>query len=196
MLISNTKTGVDDMKNEDLDIKEEFLDYGTSRAYLAAKRLIDIIISVAVMIVSLPVFVVLAAIVKVSSRGPVFTALNVCGLKGRQIKLYRFRTKIAGCFIERSGLSGLPQLLKVIKGEMSIVGPRPAPYDDMKKMEAWYSLRLSVKPGITGLWYISGWGISGFDDMVRLDLKYIRERNFRYDIKIILKTVPAIIRRI
>jgi exopolysaccharide biosynthesis polyprenyl glycosylphosphotransferase len=97
-----------------------------------------------------------------------------------------------GRFIRRTSIDEFPQLLNVLKGDMSIVGPRPPLPREVVKYEAWHNLRLSVKPGITGLWQISGRNELGFEDMCRLDLKYIRERGFIYDLKIILKTIPVV----
>lgn len=101
-------------------------------------------------------------------------------------------TKV-GKFLRKTSIDELPQLFNVIKGEMSIVGPRPPIGREVQKYNAWHNLRLSVKPGITGLWQVSGRNAIGFEDMCRLDLKYIRERGFIYDLKIILKTVPVLL---
>lgn len=98
-----------------------------------------------------------------------------------------------GGFIRKTSIDEFPQLLNVLKGDMSIVGPRPPIPREVVKYEAWHNLRLSVRPGLTGLWQIRGRNNLGFDDMVRLDLKYIRERSFRYDLKIILRTIPVLL---
>lgn len=97
-----------------------------------------------------------------------------------------------GKFIRRTSIDEFPQLLNVLKGDMSIVGPRPPIPREVVKYEAWHNLRLSVRPGLTGLWQVSGRNSLGFDDMVRLDLKYIRERSFKYDLKIIIRTIPVL----
>lgn len=99
-------------------------------------------------------------------------------------------TKI-GRFIRKTSIDELPQLLNIIKGEMTLVGPRPPLPKEVAKYEAWQKLRLSVKPGLTGLWQISGRSNVGFEEMVRMDLRYIRERSLFYDIKIIIKTIPV-----
>jgi len=101
-------------------------------------------------------------------------------------------TKV-GKIIRKTSIDELPQLLNVLKGDMSIVGPRPPIGREVQKYDAWHNLRLSVKPGITGLWQVSGRNDIGFEDMCRLDLKYIRERGFMYDLKIILRTVPVLL---
>lgn len=102
------------------------------------------------------------------------------------------RVTRVGKFIRKTCIDELPQLFNVLKGDMSIVGPRPPILSEVVQYDAWHNLRLSVKPGMTGLWQSSNRGITGFDEMVRLDMKYIRERRFSYDMKIIIKTIPFI----
>lgn len=102
------------------------------------------------------------------------------------------RVTRVGKLIRKTSIDEFPQLLNVLKGDMSIVGPRPPIPREVVKYKAWHNLRLSVRPGLTGLWQISGRNNLGFDEMVRLDLKYIRERSFRYDVKIILRTIPVL----
>lgn len=103
------------------------------------------------------------------------------------------RVTAIGRFIRKTSIDELPQLFNILKGDMSIVGPRPPIPREVVKYDVWHDLRLSVKPGLTGLWQVSGRNAVGFDEMVRLDLKYIRERNLRTDFKIILKTLPVIL---
>jgi len=98
-----------------------------------------------------------------------------------------------GKIIRKTSIDELPQLCNMLKGDMSIVGPRPPIPREVVKYDAWHDLRLSVKPGLTGLWQVSGRNEIGFEEMVRLDLKYIRERSLLYDLKIILKTIPVIL---
>lgn len=101
-------------------------------------------------------------------------------------------TKV-GKFIRKTSIDELPQLFNVLKGDMSIVGPRPPIIREVQKYDSWHNLRLSVRPGLTGLWQVSGRNNIGFEEMIRLDLKYIRERSFWYDLKIILKTIPVLL---
>lgn len=98
-----------------------------------------------------------------------------------------------GKIIRKTSIDELPQLFNILKGDMSIVGPRPPIPREVVKYDAWHDLRLSVKPGLTGLWQVSGRNQVGFEEMVRLDLKYIRERNLLYDFKIIVRTIPVIL---
>lgn len=94
-----------------------------------------------------------------------------------------------GKFIRKTSVDELPQLFNVFRGDMSLVGPRPPLPREVEEYSAYDKQRLLVTPGCTGLWQVSGRSNVGFDEMVELDLKYIRERSFFYDIKIILKTV-------
>lgn len=98
-----------------------------------------------------------------------------------------------GKFIRKTSIDELPQLINVLKGDMSLVGPRPPLPKEVVEYDKWQDLRLSVRPGITGLWQVSGRNDIGFDEMINLDLKYIRERSFLYDLKIILKTIPVLL---
>ena len=102
-------------------------------------------------------------------------------------------TKV-GNFIRKTSIDELPQLVNILKGQMSIVGPRPPLPSEVERYDLWQYQRLSVKPGLTCLWQISGRSNLGFEDMVMLDLKYITERNLLYDFKIILKTIPVVLK--
>lgn len=98
-----------------------------------------------------------------------------------------------GRIIRKTSIDELPQLFNILKGDMSVVGPRPPIPREVVKYDAWHDLRLSVKPGLTGLWQVSGRNRVGFDEMVRLDLKYIRERSLKRDFAIIARTIPVIL---
>jgi len=101
-----------------------------------------------------------------------------------------------GRLIRKTSIDELPQLFSVLKGDMSLVGPRPPLRYEAEAYQPWHLRRiLEVKPGITGLWQVNGRGRVSFDDMVRMDLKYIRERSLRLDLKILLKTAVVVLRR-
>jgi len=101
-------------------------------------------------------------------------------------------TKI-GSFLRKTSLDELPQLINVLRGEMSLVGPRPPLPAEVKEYDDWHNKRLSIKPGITCIWQVSGRNeIQDFDDWVNLDLEYIKTRSFKHDIKLLLKTIPAV----
>lgn len=98
-----------------------------------------------------------------------------------------------GRFLRKSSLDELPQFWNVIKGDMSLVGPRPPVVYEVEEYEPWHLQRLEALPGLTGLWQVSGRSSMDFDDAVRLDIQYINNRSFMQDLKIILKTPIAII---
>ena len=108
---------------------------------------------------------------------------------------YDPRVTSVGRFLRAWSLDELPQLFNVLKGEMSIVGPRPPIPYEVEKYSAWQLQRLDALPGITGLWQVNGRSRTNFDDMVRLDIQYIRSSSFSQDIKISLKTFKAIMSR-
>ncbi len=101
----------------------------------------------------------------------------------------------SGKFLRRFSLDELPQLFNVLRGEMSLVGPRPLPMRDFNRMDEWHKKRYLVLPGITGLWQVSGRSELNFDEMVRLDFLYLEQWNVFLDLSILVKTVPAVLRR-
>jgi len=100
-----------------------------------------------------------------------------------------------GRFLRRFSLDELPQLVNVIRGEMSLVGPRPLPMRDFERLEEWHKKRYLVLPGITGLWQVSGRSELDFDDLVRLDFLYLERWSVFLDLSILLKTIPAVLSR-
>jgi exopolysaccharide biosynthesis polyprenyl glycosylphosphotransferase len=105
------------------------------------------------------------------------------------------RTTPVGRLLRRFSLDELPQLLNVLRGEMSLVGPRPLPQRDFERLEAWHMKRYLVMPGITGLWQVSGRAELDFDDLVRLDFLYLERWSVFLDLTILFKTVPALLSR-
>jgi lipopolysaccharide/colanic/teichoic acid biosynthesis glycosyltransferase len=97
-----------------------------------------------------------------------------------------------GRFLRRFSLDELPQLVNVVRGEMSLVGPRPLPLRDYRRLEEWHKQRYLVLPGITGLWQVSGRARLDFDDLVRLDFRYLERWSIMLDLLILLKTIPAV----
>ncbi len=100
-----------------------------------------------------------------------------------------------GAFLRRSSLDEIPQIFNVIRGDMSIVGPRPPLLEEVAEYQPWHMKRLTVKPGITCLWQIAGRSHIGFNEWMRLDIEYLKTRSFRTDLLIFLKTIPAVIAR-
>lgn len=103
------------------------------------------------------------------------------------------RVTRVGRLLRTLSLDELPQLYNVLRGDMSLVGPRPLPLPETGEMAAWQRMRLQVKPGITGLWQVTRRNRSCFDEWVRLDIQYIQQRSFWLDCKILLKTIPAVL---
>jgi lipopolysaccharide/colanic/teichoic acid biosynthesis glycosyltransferase len=97
-----------------------------------------------------------------------------------------------GAFIRSTGMAELPQFLNILKAEMSLVGPRPCVPYEFEKYKPWHKRRLDAVPGLTGLWQVSGKNRTTFEEMVRLDIRYSRERNLLMDLIIIAKTLPAL----
>jgi lipopolysaccharide/colanic/teichoic acid biosynthesis glycosyltransferase len=103
------------------------------------------------------------------------------------------RVTRVGRFLRRYSIDEVPQVLNVLRGEMSLVGPRPLPVRDFDLLEPWHRKRYLVLPGMTGLWQIAGRSSLGFDDLVRLDFYYLEKWSIWLDISILLKTLPAVI---
>ena len=101
-----------------------------------------------------------------------------------------------GRFIRRTSIDELPQLYNVVRGDLSLIGPRPALPYEAEKYQSWHLRRLlEVKPGVSGLWQVAAGYDATFDDMVRLDLRYVREWSLLLDLKILAKTVQVVLRR-
>jgi lipopolysaccharide/colanic/teichoic acid biosynthesis glycosyltransferase len=104
------------------------------------------------------------------------------------------RVTLVGQFIRKTSIDELPQLFNVLKGDMSLVGPRPALSYEVEKYQPWHLRRiLEIRPGITGLWQVEGRSKTSFDDMVRLDLRYIRSCSLVLDLKILIRTVKVVL---
>jgi exopolysaccharide biosynthesis polyprenyl glycosylphosphotransferase len=100
-----------------------------------------------------------------------------------------------GRFLRKWSLDEFPQFLNVLLGQMSLVGPRPLPVAEQQEIQGWYRRRLSIKPGITGLWQVSGRSDVDFDDWMKLDLRYVEQWSLRLDLELLLRTVPAVLAR-
>jgi lipopolysaccharide/colanic/teichoic acid biosynthesis glycosyltransferase len=104
------------------------------------------------------------------------------------------RVTRVGRFLRRTSLDELPQLLNVLAGSMSLVGPRPLPSYEVDHFEPWQAQRLCALPGITGLWQVEGRGHASFDEAARLDIAYVRDQRLTLDLALLLRTVPAVLR--
>jgi lipopolysaccharide/colanic/teichoic acid biosynthesis glycosyltransferase len=103
------------------------------------------------------------------------------------------RVTRVGRVLRKTSLDELPQLVNVLKGDMSLVGPRPVPAYEVAEYRAWHRERLAALPGITGLWQVNGRCQVSFDDMIDMDIEYVRNRSLRLDVKILLLTIPAVL---
>jgi len=197
---------------------------GEFRLYL--KRLLDILVSGAALVLLSPLLLAIAVLIKLTSPGPVFYRWNVIGLNKKPFSSWKFRTMVPGAddlkprlsesnimsgpvfkmkedprvtklgrFLRKYSLDELPQLWSVLIGDMSLVGPRPAGPEELARYESWHRRKLSIRPGVTCLWQISGRNaISDFDEWVRLDLRYIENWSLWLDLKILVKTVSVVIK--
>ena len=195
------------------------------------KRTIDIVGSLAALIVLLPLFLAIAAAIRLTSTGPVLFRQTRIGQFGKQFRFLKFRSMVVdndpsihkeyirklmekeldssskafkltkdprvtkiGRFLRKSSLDELPQFLNVLKGDMSLVGPRPPIPYEFERYSLWHRRRaLEAKPGITGEWQVHGRSRTTFDEMVRMDLRYIRNQSLWLDLKILLKTPFAVL---
>lgn len=201
------------------------------------KRTSDIAISLIVMILTSPIWLIISILIKLDSKGSILFKQERVGMDGRVFLCYKFRTMFAdadenlhkeayeknikgaeeanagdeekpvfgkvkndpritkiGRFLRRTSLDELPQFLNVLRGEMSVVGARPPIPYEVEAYELWHRRRLDMKPGITGLWQVSGRNRLTFEEMVKIDLFYIENWSLWLDLKIILLTLPAMLR--
>lgn len=212
--------------------------------YFFMKRILDVTMATAILLVFAPVMIIIAILIKLDSPGPVFFVQERVGARRRSnrsmtfceaknFNMYKFRSmrtdsddsihkehikafvqgtieesedekakfKIShdpritrlGAFIRKTSLDELPQLFNVIKGDMSLVGPRPVPVYEVEEYNVWHRERLTTLPGITGLWQIEGRSQVSFQDMIRMDIRYLRNQSLWLDIKIIFLTIPSVL---
>jgi len=190
------------------------------------KRFLDVVISLSCLILLAPLFLIASALIKFTSRGPVFFVQKRLGLNKRLIGVYKFRTMVRdaeqkqaelehlnevcgpvfkikndpritsiGKFMRKTSIDELPQLLNVLKGDMSLVGPRPLPVRDYQGFNKdWQRRRFSIRPGITCLWQIDGRNSVQFDKWMELDMEYIDRWSVWLDMQILIRTIPAVLR--
>jgi lipopolysaccharide/colanic/teichoic acid biosynthesis glycosyltransferase len=193
------------------------------------KRIFDVAIAGTLLVLLSPLMIAIAIFVKFTSEGPMLYKSPRVGKGGRYFTFLKFRSMYVnnsretvdstnekgghifkmkndprvtpvGRFLRRYSLDELPQLINVLRGEMSLVGPRPLPAQDLdpdgmsRQFMTWAEGRSAVHPGITGLWQISGRSELSFEEMVRLDLEYIRTQSIFLDLKIILETPTLVLK--
>jgi exopolysaccharide biosynthesis polyprenyl glycosylphosphotransferase len=188
------------------------------------KRISDVTVSLAALLLISPLMILAAAAIKLESRGPVFFSQERTGKDGKIFNLYKFRSMVQGAesqfekivaqkggniirfkakddpritrigkVIRKLSIDELPQLINVLIGDMSLVGPRPPVPIEVDRYSAWHKKRLRVRPGITGLWQVSGRSELPFEDMIRLDIYYIENWSLWMDFRIVLRTIPTVI---
>jgi exopolysaccharide biosynthesis polyprenyl glycosylphosphotransferase len=189
------------------------------------KRAMDISGALTLLALTAPLFALIAFGIKLGSPGPVFFKQERIGLWGRRFRLFKFRTMTVdaenqtkallvksrdpgwllieddprvtriGRMLRRSSLDELPQLWNVLKGEMSLVGPRPIIPSEDSQLDGWRRSRVDLTPGLTGLWQVLGRTSVPFDEMIRLDYVYVTNWSLWTDVRLMLRTLPAVLRR-
>ena len=211
------------MEGIELKFENEVESKGSFSLYEICKRVMDILGAGCGLVLLSPIIIIVAILVKFSSKGPVFFSQKRVGKNGKAFEMYKFRSMVVnaeelkeklaaqnemsgpmfkmkddprvtkvGKFIRKTSLDELPQLWNVIKGDMSLVGPRPSLPKEVAQFEEWMYKRLSVKPGLTCYWQVSGRNNIDFEDWMKLDCRYVDERNLWIDIKLIFKTVGVL----
>jgi exopolysaccharide biosynthesis polyprenyl glycosylphosphotransferase len=208
---------------------DEFKDYpiinvsnrDTGRRYERVKRAIDVLVSGISIVILSPLFLITAALIKITMPGPVFFRQQRLGKSMKRFTVFKFRTMVVGAdarkkklrnevkglfkmkddpritplgrFLRRTCIDELPQLFNIFMGDMSIVGPRPHLKSELEHFCGWRKARFLVKPGLTGLWQVNGRHELNFDKAVLYDIYYVKHMSFLLDVEIILKTIPAIV---
>jgi lipopolysaccharide/colanic/teichoic acid biosynthesis glycosyltransferase len=188
-----------------------------------AKRGIDIAGALLGLVLLAPLLLSIALAIRVTSPGPALFRQRRAGRGHREFVLWKFRTMVDGAdelraelithvpddewldlehdprvtglgrILRRCSVDELPQLVNVLRGDMSLVGPRPLPLDEHARIPAWAAARADVRPGLTGAWQVAGRERIGFLDMLRLDCQYVGTQSLWADLKILLRTVPAVL---
>ena len=193
--------------------------------HLIPKRAVDLAVGTLALLLALPLFAIIATMILLDSGRPIFFAHERLGRGGRPFKVFKFRTMVPaaeamlddpalrarfeqaykivddprvagiGRWLRRTSFDELPQLVNVLRGEMSLVGPRPMVADELtQKYGSQRHAILAAKPGMTGLWQISGRSYLTHEERLALDLEYIRKQSFMFDLSILLRTVPIVLR--
>lgn len=192
-------------------------------AYRRVSRVLDVVACLVVLPVAIPLLALCALAIKLDTPGPVFFVQRRTGEGGERFPMFKLRTMVenadelkeeyahlnelsppdfkipddprittVGRFLRKSSLDELPQLINVLRGEMTLVGPRPTSFRP-EKYSLWHTARLEVRPGLTGLWQVSGRSRLDFDDRLRLDIAYIDNRSLWLDVAIVLRTFGAVV---
>jgi exopolysaccharide production protein ExoY len=200
-----------------------------SSGWRAAKRSLDIVVSLAMLLCVSLLMLVIAIAIKLDSPGPVFYAHPRIGRHGKEIRVLKFRTMVPhadqklreslerhpdlraawdasfklpddpritgiGRILRRFSLDELPQLVNVVRGEMSLVGPRPVVQEELDRFGSTTAIILRALPGLTGLWAVSGRNDLTYDERVALEYRYVTNWTFGLDVSILLRTIPVVLR--
>ena len=195
--------------------------------YMSVKRVFDLVSSTIGLIMLSPIFLILAIIVKLDSKGPVFFAHTRYGKNGKKFKMYKFRTMYenaqdmindftpeqmkewkenfklqddpritkVGKFLRKTSLDELPQIVNIIKGDLSIIGPRPVIEEELEKYGENKEKFLSVTPGLTGYWQANGRSSTTYEQRMEMELYYIAHISPKLDFKIFFKTIESVIKK-
>jgi exopolysaccharide biosynthesis polyprenyl glycosylphosphotransferase len=196
-----------------------------SRSSWLLKRALDVTLAVTALVLLLPLLPVLALAIRLDSPGPVFFAQERLGRNGRRFRLFKLRTMVQdaeerveelraesahtawlmlahdprvtrlGRFLRMTSIDELPQLWNVLRGDMSLVGPRPMPPDTDREITGWGRRRLDLTPGITGLWQVLGRTSIPFEEMLKLDYLYVTNWSVWGDLRLLLRTVLVVLAR-
>ena len=197
---------------------------GRTRSSLAAKRVIDVVLSAVALVSLAPLLLLIAAAIKLTSRGPVFFRQQRMGRRNDPFELLKFRTMVVGAdemksslahlneaqapmfkmtrdprvipvgrLLRRTSLDELPQLWNVLRGDMSLVGPRPLVRDENDHLIGWHRARLELTPGLTGPWQVLGRTAIPFAEMVKLDYHYVADWSLWNDIKLLVRTIRVVV---
>lgn len=190
---------------------------------LVVKRFFDIVISFAALLVLSPFIAVVALLIRLTSSGPILYRQQRCGLNGRKFIMYKFRSMVEnaddlrrryehmsqrsvamkiphdprvtpiGRWLRKFSIDEIPQLYNVLRGEMSIVGPRPPLAEEVERYELWQRRRLRMRPGLTCIWAVCGRDHIDFNSWMRMDISYIENWSLKLDWSIILRTIPHVL---
>ena len=201
--------------------------FNYKNAYGVIKRSLDVTLSAIALITLSPIFLIIAAIIKLDSKGPVFFIHKRIGKDGKEIGIYKFRSMVQnaedmiaefteeqkkefrenyklqddprvtkiGKILRKTSLDELPQILNILKGDLSIIGPRPVIKRELEKYENNKEKFLSVKPGLTGFWAANGRSDTTYSERVQMELYYIDHMSLKMDIKIFFKKIISIIKK-
>jgi lipopolysaccharide/colanic/teichoic acid biosynthesis glycosyltransferase len=199
--------------------------FGLRRSQRAGKRVFDLIVGSFATLLGAPLLLAIAVAIRLDSRGPLFFRQVRIGRDGDAFRIFKFRTMVpdaearkddlqsqneadglfkiecdpritrVGRLLRRTSLDELPQLFNVLKGEMSLVGPRPLVIDEDARVQSWDRRRLHLTPGMTGHWQILGSARVPFQEMVQIDYRYVTSWSLWNDVKLLLRTVPYMLAR-